>query len=240
MIYNVNVNDPKSAAQSLVTAHNRLEGRVQAVPPNEAEFEPIMRHRWIGVVVDKGPNGEDSPPGGTEYLGSYWVQLHDQYRKISEDEPIVIATNVHEVAGAGAGQIHQRMSVGDWVILFPIVVTTDADTGVQNGWFFSDSNRPNNSDLSDGDRTLVNIGSTGETEAADTAAIPGTFSGTAVPAATDRVKLVFTQCCRVVYKDDGDEKLYAYYRDLTFVNGLLVTITEETRVEVDAPTDCSS
>jgi len=44
---------------------------------------------------------------------------------------------------------------------------------------------------------------------------------------------------RTAYNDAGDQKLYAFYRDLTFDSrGCLVATTAETRVEVDAPEDC--
>lgn len=41
------------------------------------------------------------------------------------------------------------------------------------------------------------------------------------------------------YYDAGDETLYAYMQDLQFdANGHLVSISEETRVEIDIPEDC--
>ncbi|HOI56569.1 MAG TPA: hypothetical protein PLP01_15070 [Phycisphaerae bacterium] len=44
---------------------------------------------------------------------------------------------------------------------------------------------------------------------------------------------------RTAYNDAGDQKLYAFHRDLTFDSrGCLVAATAETRVEVDAPEDC--
>lgn len=44
---------------------------------------------------------------------------------------------------------------------------------------------------------------------------------------------------RTAYNDSGDQKLYAFYRDLTFDSrGCLVAATAETRVEIDAPEDC--
>jgi hypothetical protein len=44
---------------------------------------------------------------------------------------------------------------------------------------------------------------------------------------------------RTAYNDAGDQKLYAFYRDLTFDSrGCLVAATGETRVEIDAPEDC--
>ena len=46
-------------------------------------------------------------------------------------------------------------------------------------------------------------------------------------------------CTRIAYDDTSDEKLYAYYRLFTFDSiGQVVTVSAETRVEVDAPVDC--
>ena len=44
---------------------------------------------------------------------------------------------------------------------------------------------------------------------------------------------------RTVYNDAGDEKLYAFHRDLTFDSkGILVSISAETRSQVDVPEAC--
>lgn len=76
--------------------------------------------------------------------------------------------------------------------------------------------------------STVTIGATNETEAAE---------GTAeTDADTKTVNLV--NCTRVAYNEAGDSKLYAYYRTLKFVRGILMEITAETRVEVDVPEAC--
>jgi hypothetical protein len=44
---------------------------------------------------------------------------------------------------------------------------------------------------------------------------------------------------RTAYNDAGDQKLYAFHRNLTFDSrGCLVAAKAETRVEIDAPEDC--
>ncbi len=46
---------------------------------------------------------------------------------------------------------------------------------------------------------------------------------------------------RTAYDDTSDEKLYAYYRTFVFdSNGVLKTISAETRVTVDTPEDCDT
>ena len=51
--------------------------------------------------------------------------------------------------------------------------------------------------------------------------------------------VVVPVCTRVVYKDDGDEKLYGYTRDLTFdTGGRLLKVSAEVRYEIDEPVEC--
>jgi len=48
-----------------------------------------------------------------------------------------------------------------------------------------------------------------------------------------------TRLYRMAYDHEGDEKLYAYYRDETYgAEGRLMKISAETRVEIDAPEEC--
>jgi len=57
--------------------------------------------------------------------------------------------------------------------------------------------------------------------------------------ANDGVTIPMTT--RVVYNETGDEKLYGYYRTLTFDSaGLLTDISAETRYEIDTPVDCTT
>ena len=71
-----------------------------------------------------------------------------------------------------------------------------------------------------------------ETEAAQT----DTWDVTAQPAGKLGVKF---RVSRIAYNDAGDQKLYAYYRDVTTDStGRIIAITAETRVEVDAPEAC--
>jgi len=77
------------------------------------------------------------------------------------------------------------------------------------------------------------IGSTGETEAADT----DTWDRDDPPA--DKYGVESIELYRIAYDDSGDEKLYAYYRTKTYDNiGRLVSISAETRVIIDTPEDC--
>ena len=73
-----------------------------------------------------------------------------------------------------------------------------------------------------------------ETEAADAK----TWDITSPPAATDGVTVRLQT--RTAYDDSSDEKLYGYYRDLTFDSvGKLVAVSAETRVTIDTPEECS-
>ena len=78
----------------------------------------------------------------------------------------------------------------------------------------------------------ASVGSTGETEAANTT----TWDVTSQPS---NEGLALTTCTRMAYDDTGDEKLYAYYRVLTFdSNGMLVAVGAETRVTIETPEAC--
>jgi hypothetical protein len=71
-----------------------------------------------------------------------------------------------------------------------------------------------------------------ETEAAQT----DTWDVTNQPAGKLGVKF---RISRIAYNDAGDQKLYAYYRDVTTdAAGRIIAITAETRVEVDVPEAC--
>ena len=76
------------------------------------------------------------------------------------------------------------------------------------------------------------IGSTGETEAADT---------TSWQRAGDPVgaTLSLTWLWRQAYAESGDQKLYAYYRTTVFDNAGIYSVSLETRVIIDTPVeDC--
>ena len=47
-----------------------------------------------------------------------------------------------------------------------------------------------------------------------------------------------TLCTGIAYDHAGDEKLYAFYRDLTLPAWILPLLSAERRVEIDAPEDC--
>jgi hypothetical protein len=71
-----------------------------------------------------------------------------------------------------------------------------------------------------------------ETEAAQT----DTWDVTAQPGGNLGVKF---RVSRIAYNDAGDQKLYAYYRWVqTDASGRVISISAETRVEVDAPEAC--
>ena len=51
--------------------------------------------------------------------------------------------------------------------------------------------------------------------------------------------VIVTMQTRSAYNHLGDQKLYAFYRDVKFdVNGRLMTISAETRVTIDTPEVC--
>ncbi len=51
--------------------------------------------------------------------------------------------------------------------------------------------------------------------------------------------VTFTTVTRFAYNDDGDQKLYAFYRDLSYDSeGHLLNISPETRVTIDEPGAC--
>jgi hypothetical protein len=71
-----------------------------------------------------------------------------------------------------------------------------------------------------------------ETEAAQT----DTWDVTSQPAGNLGVKF---RISRIAYNDAGDQKLYAYYRWVqTDASGRIISVSAETRVEVDAPEAC--
>jgi len=52
--------------------------------------------------------------------------------------------------------------------------------------------------------------------------------------------LTITQSTGIAYYHTGDKKIYSYVRDFTYdSSGKLVSVSAETRVEVEAPTDCT-
>lgn len=82
------------------------------------------------------------------------------------------------------------------------------------------------------DTNPVDLGSTGETEAADTATWDRDAQGTG--RGVDVIMLM-----RLAYDDAGDETLYGYYRTFTFDSfGKLKIISAETRVTIDVPEVC--
>ncbi len=55
---------------------------------------------------------------------------------------------------------------------------------------------------------------------------------------TDGLRI--TICCRVIYDATGDQILHAYYRDLLFdSSGMLIEVSVETQIVIDAPEDCT-
>lgn len=77
------------------------------------------------------------------------------------------------------------------------------------------------------------IGSTGETEAAQS------DSWDRENQAEGKSGVIIAMQTRTAYNDSGDEKLYAYYRDLTYDSGgLLVSVSAETRITIDVPEAC--
>jgi hypothetical protein len=73
------------------------------------------------------------------------------------------------------------------------------------------------------------IGSTGETEAADTTAVTDVYA-----------KIVNdTRLVRMAYSHAGDQVLYAYYRTYQYKNGILYDISAESRVTIDEPEACA-
>ena len=72
-----------------------------------------------------------------------------------------------------------------------------------------------------------------ETEAAQT----DTWERESPPANTDGLTIRIQT--RTAYNEAGDQKLYAYFRQLKFDStGLLVSVSAETRVVVDTPDPC--
>ena len=77
------------------------------------------------------------------------------------------------------------------------------------------------------------LGSTGETEAANT----NTFNRASPTTGTDG--LSYTRLTRMAFSDTGDQTLYGYYRTEVYDSlGKLVTVSAETRVAIDVPEVC--
>jgi len=83
---------------------------------------------------------------------------------------------------------------------------------------------------------LITLGTNTEgTEAAD-GGTAGTWTLGDVDAGTNALACNLFALCRVVFNDQGDQKLYGYYRQMLFdTTGKLASISEETRIEIDAP-----
>ena len=73
------------------------------------------------------------------------------------------------------------------------------------------------------------IGSTGETEAADTVSASD---------CDDKTSFTAVKLYRMSYNHAGDKTLYGYYRTETFVGGKLTTVSAETRVAIDGTEPC--
>jgi hypothetical protein len=91
MLQNINLNDTKAALQALVTTINRLEGRVQAVAPATQVSGPTVRHGWLGVIRDSGPNGEDNFAATDP---RYWVERLEADTNNETTDAALSATSV--------------------------------------------------------------------------------------------------------------------------------------------------
>lgn len=106
-----------------------------------------------------------------------------------------------------------------------IVRRTTGDEGATVWWFDSSAGTS---------QTPAEVGADDETEAAAT----DEWDRAEPPEGKDGVTV--TMQTRTAYNESGDETLYAYYRNFTYDSrGLLVSISAETRVTIDAPEECS-
>ncbi len=134
-----------------------------------------------------------------------------------------ITDEVHQFADVNGSTANlESYGRGDAKILWREAATGTVWTLVRLGAGGADTDEMN----------LKEIGSTGETETADT----DTWDITDVQG-KEGVKI--TRLYRMAYDDAGDQKLYAYYRDEVWPLHLApISISAETRVEIDGPEDC--
>lgn len=199
----------------------------------------------LGVIVNAGPNGEEDL-GNDATSNLYWVR-EAYVGQSAEDgqraevtiagkqadpdlpdgpDPFVFSArnlNAYNPSSNASDDPEQRLPADTEVLCFSFWDSTYPDS--RKRWVFYHYRRENPNAA----HTVVNVGSTGETEAAD---------GTSVENAHDHKIVNVTQQTRTAYNDAGDEKLYAYYRIFTYTDGKLTNLSGETRVEIDAPTEC--
>jgi hypothetical protein len=135
----------------------------------------------------------------------------------------------HEYAEAKAGDVTQLQSAatGDIRILW-------AESGTGTVWTLVRLGGGSQPILGDASNPAIMAPASGsiETETAQT----DTWDRASPPSGKAGVKL---RTMRIAYNDAGDEKLYAFYRDLVFDSrGMLATISAETRVTIDVPDAC--
>jgi len=130
-----------------------------------------------------------------------------------------------DVKPGDAGQLASR-AVGAARILW-------AESGTGTKWALVRLGRPAGTCGSPAD--MLPAAADFETEAAQT----DTWERESPPANTDGLTIRIQT--RTAYNEAGDQKLYAYFRQLKFDStGLLVSVSAETRVVVDVPEACQS
>jgi hypothetical protein len=216
----------------------KLNEMVQAIREVQGNVGGQRQFSWLrprfAVIVDEGPNGEETGDVGLTYyckftmpyIGSNgWTYGGDssalEPQSDDDQDTIVLAQNL-----SGSGE--ELVPVGTGVMLFP-VPTTSANFNTTGNlgrylWVFASGVAPISGPATD------TIGSTGETEAADTEVVVSANHSKVV----EDIRLV-----RMAYSHAGDQVLYGYYRTYTYRSGILTDISAETRVTIDAPEACA-